>query len=295
MSPVLAETFTWAGASCYTCPESWTPQGVPENQGDIASFTNVGNDSISVDLPVNPSSWEFVDSGNKGHDYAISGLPVAFDGPGLIVNSPELITINNNLGGIGGVIQNGAGGTLVLTGDNTYTGGTTINAGTLSINTDSNLGAPGGTLTIGNGTLRTKQTFATNRPVTLTGNATLIQAVDTGFTLNGVISGSGSFALDGDGGSGGLVTLNASNTYTGATNLNAGFLFINGSIATSSQLITNQGTFLGGTGILPQTTVGGFVSPGPARDTTGTLNIAGEPDHRPHGQLHRGLQPLRRA
>ncbi|WP_218191605.1 autotransporter domain-containing protein [Pseudomonas sp. C9] len=170
--------------------------------------------------------------------------------------------------------QNG-GGTLVLNGDNTYTGGTTINAGTLSVNADNNLGASTGSLTIGDGRLNTKQTFATSRSVTLTGNATLTQSVDTGFTLNGVISGSGSLALDGDGGPGGLVTLNADNTYTGTTNLNSGLLFVNGSIASSSQLITNSGTLLGGTGTLPSSTIGGVVSPGPARNSTGTLSIAG--------------------
>src|SRR6185295_5918716 len=97
-----------------------------------------------------------------------------------------------DLGGAGGVTQNGAGGTLLLNGRNTYTGGTTINAGTISIFVDANLGAP------------------TAPPVTLTGSATLEQAVDTGFTLNGPISGPGSLALNGDGGGGGLFILNAS-------------------------------------------------------------------------------------
>ncbi|OOG14367.1 hypothetical protein BMS17_20415 [Pseudomonas sp. C9] len=220
---------------------------------------------------VGPSSWVFA---ANGQDYVIVGFPIAFSGPGLISNSSDLIVIGNNLMGNGGVTQNG-GGTLVLNGDNTYTGGTTINAGTLSVNADNNLGASTGSLTIGDGRLNTKQTFATSRSVTLTGNATLTQSVDTGFTLNGVISGSGSLALDGDGGPGGLVTLNADNTYTGTTNLNSGLLFVNGSIASSSQLITNSGTLLGGTGTLPSSTIGGVVSPGPARNSTGTLSIAG--------------------
>jgi outer membrane autotransporter protein len=220
---------------------------------------------------VGPSSWVFA---ANGQDYVIVGFPIAFTGSGLISNSSELIVIGNNLIGAGGVTQNG-GGTLVLNGDNTYTGGTTINAGTVSVNADNNLGASTGTLAIGDGRLNTKQTFATNRSVTLTGNASLTQDVGTGLTLNGVISGSGSLALDGDGGPGGLVTLNGDNTYTGSTNLNSGLLFVNGSIASSSQLTTNPETFLGGTGTLPSSTISGAVSPGPARDTTGTLSIAG--------------------
>jgi len=220
---------------------------------------------------VGPSSWVFA---ANGQDYVIVGFPIAFDGPGVVSDSTDLIAIGNNLIGNGGVTQNGSG-TLVLNGNNTYTGGTTINAGTLSVNTDNNLGAPSGSLTIGDGRLNTKQTFATSRSVNLTGNASLTQNVGTGFTLNGVISGPGSLAMDGDGGPGGLVTLNAGNTYTGTTNLNSGLLFVNGSIASSSQLTTHPGTFLGGTGTLPSSTIGGVVSPGPARDTTGTLSIAG--------------------
>jgi outer membrane autotransporter protein len=277
VSPVLAETFTWTGSGCYTCPGSWTPQGVPDRPGEDALFTNTGANQVEMAFPpgINPSSWVFADSGNNGQDYVVVGFPVTFEGVGLISNSPELIAIGNNLTGNGGVIQNGAGGTLVLNGDNSYTGGTTINAGTLSVNTDSNLGISSGSLTIGDGRLNTKQTFTTSRPVTLTGNASLTQNVGTGFTLNGVISGPGSLAMDGDGGPGGLVTLNGDNTYTGTTNLNSGSLFVNGSIASSSQLTTHPGTFLGGAGTLPSSTIGGVVSPGPARDRTGTLSIAG--------------------
>ncbi|QKE63583.1 autotransporter domain-containing protein [Aquipseudomonas campi] len=274
-SPALAVTFEWTGADCYNCTGSWTPAEVPNSPGENALFGNTGTTTVLVGTSVNPSSWVFEDSGNNGQDYVIVGAPVVFAGAGLISNSPELIAISNNLGGSGGVTQNGAGGTLVLSGMNTYTGGTTLNAGTLSVDVDANLGALSGPLTIGNGTLNTKTTFATSRTVTLNGNASLAQALGTGFTLNGVIGGSGSLNLIGDGSAGGLVTLNASNSYTGATNLDRGFLFVNGSIASSSQLTSAQGTFLGGTGTLGQTSVFGSVSPGAAHGSTGTLSIAG--------------------
>jgi len=42
-------------------------------------------------------------------------------------------TISGNIVGSGSVVANGAGGTLILSGINTYTGGTTVSAGTLSL------------------------------------------------------------------------------------------------------------------------------------------------------------------
>jgi autotransporter-associated beta strand protein len=65
-------------------------------------------------------------------------------------------TISDNLGLSGKVVQNGSG-RLVLTGDNTYTGATTVNAGILSVNgsiADSAVTVNGGTLG-GNGTVGT--------------------------------------------------------------------------------------------------------------------------------------------
>src|SRR5215470_8091569 len=44
-------------------------------------------------------------------------------------------------------------GALTLSGSNSYTGGTTINAGTLAVSTDGNLGNSSGTLSFGGGTL----------------------------------------------------------------------------------------------------------------------------------------------
>ena len=50
-------------------------------------------------------------------------------------------------------------------------------------------------------------------------------------------------------GSGGAVTFNATNTYTGTTTINSGAtLIVNGSIATSSLTSVNSGGTIGGLG-----------------------------------------------
>ena len=70
-------------------------------------------------------------------------------------------------------------GTLVLSGTNTYTGGTAINGGTLAVSSDANLGAAAGGLTFNGGTLANTSAFTTGRAITLAaGGGTFNTAAD---------------------------------------------------------------------------------------------------------------------
>jgi autotransporter-associated beta strand protein len=71
----------------------------------------------------------------------------------------------------------------------------------------------------------------------------------------------------------GTLTLSGTNTYTGATTVNAGTLIVNGSIA-SSPVTVNAGAMLAGTGTVGATTImsGGTFAPG---NSPGTMTVQG--------------------
>jgi fibronectin-binding autotransporter adhesin len=113
-------------------------------------------------------------------------------------------TFSPTLGGTLGVNQTGAG-TTILIGTNTYTGTTTISGGTLQIGNGGASGTLGTTGVVDNATL------AINR--------------SDSFTLANSITGSGSLRQVGPG----VLTLTASNSYTGGTTIKSGTLAVPGS------------------------------------------------------------------
>ncbi len=62
------------------------------------------------------------------------------------------LTLSNTISGSGSVTQNTAGGTTVLSGENTYTGTTTVSAGTLTLTGNRTVAATGGYTVSGTGT-----------------------------------------------------------------------------------------------------------------------------------------------
>ncbi|KXV05607.1 hypothetical protein AD930_10700, partial [Acetobacter malorum] len=137
----------------------------------------------------------------------------------------------------GALIKDGAG-LLTLTGENAYSGGTTINQGGLAAGTDTAFGT--GTVTMADGTL---VSFAADN-LTLANNFVLNG--DQTFKVDGAQSDTVSGAITDGGMSSDLVktgtgtlTLTGENTYTGKTDIQGGTLVISGSsgsIAASSDV-----------------------------------------------------------
>jgi fibronectin-binding autotransporter adhesin len=135
------------------------------------------------------------------------------------------------------------GGLVILHGNNTYAGGTSITNGTtLEIFQDDNLGAYDsahpttvGELTLsGGGELLTTPSagdgggtaFTTSRDISITDGGTLAALTGTTATYNGVISGTTGALTTGDasGNNDGTVVLTGANTYGGGTTIESGTL-----------------------------------------------------------------------
>ncbi len=111
-----------------------------------------------------------------------------------VVNLTDTLTVSGAISGAGNLSMGGLG-TLVLSGSNSYAGTTSITGGTLELVT-------GGTLGAGN----------------VTNSASLLANSTTPVTISNNISGNGTITQSGTG----TLVLSGTNSYTGATILNAG-------------------------------------------------------------------------
>ncbi|VIO79004.1 Adhesin BmaC autotransporter [Bradyrhizobium ivorense] len=183
---------------------------------------------------------------------------------GLIFNYNGFSTFAPSISGTGVVVQNA--GTTLLSGQNTYSGGTQINGGTIQVATNQSVGTGAVTLGLGGGQLfndtfvantnlgGTFQAVADNLSFSNSFNLSgggVTNAVDTQtntLTLTGVISNavSSSAGSLSKFGSGTLVLTNA-NVYSGGTLINAGTLQVTNNSSVGSGAVTlNGGTFQAG-------------------------------------------------
>lgn len=159
-------------------------------------------------------------------------------------------------------------GTLVLSGNSTYNGGTVLSAGTISLGHNSGLGTA--TLAMADATILALDSgISASNAVTVAGTSTVSVASGTG-TLSGIISSTGALTKTGSG----TLILSGANTYTGATTISAGSLTCTGSTAAASTVTVSSGATLRGTGTIGgNTTVAGTVHPG---TSIGTLVISSD-------------------
>ena len=268
-TPSLAQTFTWTGAQNgnWNIPNNWAggvaPTGAggenlvfPSGAGNLLTSNNMNNatfNSITIkgsgytlsNKAITIGAGGVADSSVGGTNIISMGLTFAATRTVTVNNATSTLTISGVITGAGGVTKIGAG-TLTLSGVNTYTGATTINAGTIALSADAGLGAaPGaatpGKLTFGGGTLQTTASFtlAANRGIALTGPGTISTDAGTTLTYGGIIAGAGPLTKAGTG----TLLLSGVNTYTGATAVSAGTLRIGvtNSIGASSALTVAGG------------------------------------------------------
>ena len=194
----------------------------------------------------------------------------------IIAGDPEIDVATGTTTTISGLIADGAipgdivktgAGTLVLTADNTYTGGTIISAGDLQLGDGGTSGSVVGDIT---------------------NNAALVVNRSNALTLSGVMTGTGSLTKTGTG----TVTLSGANTYSGGTTVSAGRLVgsttsLQGAIANNAAVEFAQstaGTYAGvmtGTGSLTKTGTGTLILTADSAITgvtdinAGTLSLQG--------------------
>jgi fibronectin-binding autotransporter adhesin len=183
----------------------------------------------------------------------------------------------------GGSLAKIGAGTLTLTGNNTQTGGTTINGGAISVAADANLGGAAGTLAFGGGTLQTTGTFSMSRATTLnSGGGTFDAASGTTLTHDGAIGGIGGLTKSGAG----TLVLLGNNLYSGGTTVSGGVLqgdttSLQGTILNNANVAFNQattGTYAGamsGTGSLSKSGSGTLILSGSNSYSGGTTVSAG--------------------
>jgi len=207
--------------------------------------------------------------------YSFVGDALTLDGPqstirvgdGSTAGAAFTATIAAELTGNTQLVKTDAG-TLVLSGNNSYSGGTAVEGGTLAVSADANLGDAAGGLTFGGGTLRTTADFASDRALSFTGNGALLTDAGTTFTLNGTLSGTGTLTKDG---AGTLVLTGSNAGYTTASNVAGGTLAVDGVIG--STVNVSSGARLEGIG-----QVGGIANSGvvAAGRSIGILTVAGD-------------------
>lgn len=226
----------------------------------FSGTTTIGGGTLALSGSGTLAASEgIVDNGTFDISGAFSSVFIKkLSGSGTVTLGAQTLVLTAANGTFAGVISgNGGlaitGGTEILTGANTYTGTTTIVAGTLQIGSGGTAGAIAGQSVVNNGELIFNRSDA--------------------LTYSGVISGTGALTQAGSG----TLVLNGVNTYTGLTTIAAGRLEVgdanhaNATLA-GSVTVANGATLLGhgtiGGGVI--NTAGGTVAPG---GSIGTLTV----------------------
>ncbi len=269
--PLQAASSSWSSttAGTWSNAANWTGGNVADGSGSTADFSNV---NITADPTVihldsartignlifgdtdtsSAAGWLLDNNGTVANILTLAGGT-----PSITVNTlgaSKAATISAVIAGTSGFTKAGAG-QLTLTGSNTYTGVTTINAGTLSVSGGSAI-ADTSAVVLANVAGASFQVSGAETIGSLAGggsiggnvnivSGTLTTGADnTSTTFAGNITGTGGFIKNGTG----TMMLTGTNSYTGLTQVTGGVLDV-GTISAGS-LTSNGGILLGNGGII---------------------------------------------
>ena len=231
--------------------------GLTKNGASTLILT--ADNSYAGGTTINSGTLQVGDGGATGS----VGTGAVLNDASLMFNRSGIVTVPGVISGTGSLTQMGvAGGTLVLTGADTFSGGTTIVSGTLQLGDGGSTGS-----IIGN--VGDSGTLAFNRSDTV--------------TFAGAISGGGAVAQIGSG----TTILTADSPYTGGTDVSNGTLVVGdfahptAALSGGGSISVGSGGTLGGYGSVTGPVVNdgviaaGSATPGFIGSPTGTFTIIG--------------------
>lgn len=238
-----AGTAIWSDASA-----NWTNGGASQawTNGSAAVFGATGTGAVTVSGTNNVNSLTVSAAG-----YSFSGgqINLGQASTTLEINNPA--SIASVIGGANGLVKTGTAA-LTLSGSNSYSGATTVNAGQISLGNANALGDAAGTLAVnagaidlgGNSLTKAALSGSAGGTVTSTSSATLTVNQSTSTTYGGRMSGAVGLTKTGAGG----LTLSGSNDHTGTTNVSGGGVLAVSNAFALGATGTGSGTVISGTG-----------------------------------------------
>jgi autotransporter-associated beta strand protein/YVTN family beta-propeller protein len=282
--PISLQT---AGGTFDTSGNNATLSGTISGPGgltkiDAGTLTLTGDNAYTGGTTIAAGTLQLGNGGTSGSilgDVANNGI--------LAFNRADTLTFPGTISGSGSLIQAGAG-TTILTGNNLYTGGTTIAAGTLQLGNGGTSGSILGDVA-NNGILAFNRAGTLTFPGTISGLGSVVQAgpgatILTGNNLytGGTTIGAGTLQL-GNGGTSGSILGDVANNGILAFNRADTLTFpgtISGSgsvtqLGSGSTILTTNNPYTGGTLVAAGTlVVGNPASPGAALSGGGPIAIA---------------------
>lgn len=300
----------------WNTPANWSPTSVPNSTTDVATFGISNQTDVALSSSVTVATLSFLRGGSSYNITVAPTLSFKLVGKGLsnqagvnqtITIQPATGPAGNASGSLsfsakasatfhsslapvtlvnnGGAVPDAAGGQTVFS-DNAKAGGAMLiaNGGTnggdggLISFEDRSDGASARVQVYGNGKLDVEGTsigsIAGDGMIELAGTMTLRGLTDV-TTFSGLLFGPGGLVKNGGQAS---LTLSGANTYTGGTQINAGYLIVTNTTgsATGTGNVLDQGGYLSGTGSFfgnVKLTGNGGAHLDPGLDGVGTLTV----------------------